>query len=134
MVIFSLDDALKKFCEIFKTRMMALTLYLFTRITLALISSSAIIVCFQKVNFYVSNLVISNFELPSTFLYALVGLISSVNSLFYVKKYSVSVKPRDILLCLTNCCINVTSKLILPSISRFKFSHHYKSRVKQICT
>ena len=34
-------------------------------------SSFAITSCFQKVNFQAFNLVILNFELPSTFLYAL---------------------------------------------------------------
>ena len=35
------------------------------------------------------------------------------------------------MLCLTNHCIKVKSKLILPSVSIFKFCLHYKSRVKQ---
>ena len=48
------------------------------------------------------------------------------------KKYSVLVKIRDSLLCVANRYIKVTSKLIVPSVSRFKFCPHYKSRVKQI--
>ena len=58
-------------------KFLALTLYCLARATLILISSSDIIVCFQKVNFQV-KLVIWNFELPSAFLYA-------ENSMFYVK-------------------------------------------------
>ena len=123
----------KKRLANFKIRVMkflALTLYLLARITLTLISSSAIIGCFQKLNFQGFNLVIWNFELPSEFLYALVSY--SKNSLFYVKKYSVLLKIRDSLLCVTNRCIKVTGKLIWPSVSRFKFCSHYKSTVKQI--
>ena len=52
-------------------KFMALTLYLLARITLALILSSAIILCFQKVTFQGFNLVIRNFELPSILFYAL---------------------------------------------------------------
>ena len=47
-----------------------LALYLLTRITLTLISSSAATDCFQKVNFQEFNLVILNFDLASTVLYA----------------------------------------------------------------
>ena len=65
-------------------KFLALTLYLLARIILTLICSSAIIVCFQKVNFQRCNLLIWNFELPSAFLYALVSY--SKNCLFYVKK------------------------------------------------
>ena len=65
-------------------KFLALTLYLLARIILTLICSSAIIVCFQKVNFQRFNLLIWNFELPSAFLYALVSY--SKNCLFYVKK------------------------------------------------
>ena len=36
-------------------------------------------------------------------------------------QYSVLVKITKSLLCVTNHCIKVTSKLILPSVSRFKF-------------
>ena len=50
-------------------KFLALTLYLLARITLTLISSSAITGCFQKVNFQGFNLVILKFELPSVFLY-----------------------------------------------------------------
>ena len=66
-------------------KFLALTLYLLARITLTLISSTAIIGYFQKLNFQGFNLVIWNFELPSEFLYALVSY--SKNSLFYVKKH-----------------------------------------------
>ena len=51
-------------------KFLAWTLYLLARITLALISSSAITGCFQKVNSQGFNLVILNLELPSVFLYA----------------------------------------------------------------
>ena len=43
---------------------------LLARITLALISSSAFIVYFQKVNFQEFDLAIRNFESPFAFLYA----------------------------------------------------------------
>ena len=66
-------------------KFLALTLYLLARIRLVLILSSAIILCFQKVNFQGFNLVILNFELAFVFLYALVSLLWTVNSLFYVK-------------------------------------------------
>ena len=66
-------------------KFLALTLYLLARIRLVLILSSAIILYFQKVNFQGFNLVILNFELAFVFLYALVSLLWSVNSLFYVK-------------------------------------------------
>ena len=49
-------------------KFLALTLYLLARITLTLISSSAIIGCFQKLNFQGFNLVILNFELSFAFL------------------------------------------------------------------
>ena len=107
---------------------LALTLYLLARIILTFILSTAIFGCFQKLNFLGFNLVIWNFELPSEVLYALVSY--SQNSLFYVKIIAFLLKIRDSLLCVTNRCIQVTSKLILPSISRFKFCPHYKSRVK----
>ena len=111
------------------TKFLALTLSLLVRITLTLISYSAIISCFQKLKFQGFNLVVWNFELPFAFLHALVSY--SRNSLFYVKKCSVLLKIRNSLLCVTNLCIKVTSKLILSSVSRFKFCVHYKSRVKQ---
>ena len=74
---------------------------------------------FQRVNFQGINLVVLNFELPSTFLYALCELFEKwvvlcVNN-------SVLVKIRDNLLGVTNHCIKLTSKLIFTSISRFKF-------------
>ena len=109
----------------------ALTLHLLARIALTLISSTAIISCFHKLNFQGFNFVIWNFELPPELLYALVSY--SKNSLFYVKKYTFLLKIKDSLLCVTNYCIKVTSKLILPLISLFKFCSHYRSRVKQIC-
>ena len=34
-------------------------------------------------------------------------------------------KIRESLLCVTNRCINVTRKLILPSVSKFKFCPYY---------
>ena len=71
----------------------AVTSDLLARITLTLISSFAITSYFQKVNFQGFNLVILNFQLPSAFLYALYEQCS-------------------------DRCIKVTSKLILPSISR----------------
>ena len=114
-------------------KFLASNLYSLARVTLTLILSSAIILCFQKVNFQGFNLVIWNFELPSVFSYTLVSLLWSVHSLFYVKKYSVLVKLGDNLLCVTNGCIKVTSKLILPSVFRFKLCPRFKSRVKQIC-
>ena len=100
-------------------KFLALTSYLLARIKLTLISSFAITGCFQKVNFQGSNLVILNFELPSAFLYALCELFEKQAAL--CGNNSVLVKIRDSLLCVTNRYINVTSKLILPSISRFKF-------------
>ena len=47
-------------------------------------------------------------------------------------KYGVLVKVRESLLCVTNRCIKVTSKLILPSVSRFELHPYYKSKVKLI--
>ena len=54
---------------------LALTSYLLPRITLTLISSYSIKSRFQKVTFQAFNLVISNFELSSSFLYALCELL-----------------------------------------------------------
>ena len=51
-------------------RFLVLTLCLFARVTLTLISSASIIGCFQKVNFQGINLLIWNFELSSALLYA----------------------------------------------------------------
>ena len=56
-------------------KFLALTSYLLARITLILISSFAIISCFQKVNFQAFNLVILNFELSLALLYALCELL-----------------------------------------------------------
>ena len=64
-------------------KLVALTLYFSARITLTLISSSAIIGCFKKLIFQGFNLVIWNFELPYAFLYASFELFK--NSLFYVE-------------------------------------------------
>ena len=62
-------------------KFLALTLYLLAIITLTLISSSAIIGCFQKFNFQGFNLVIWNFELPSKFLYASFELLEKMAAL-----------------------------------------------------
>ena len=51
---------------------------------------------------------------------------------FFMWKYSVLVKISEYSFCVTNRCIKVTSKLILPSVSRIKFSPYFKSRVKHI--
>ena len=109
-------------------KFLALTLYLLARTTLTLISSSS---CFQNVNFQGFNLVISNFELSSAFLYASCELLEKQPVL--CRNNSILVRIRDSLLCVTNRCIKVTSKLMLPSVSRFKFYPPYKSRVKLIC-
>ena len=50
----------------------------------------------------------------------------------FMWKYSVLVKIRESLLCVTNRCIKVTSKLILSSVSRFKFCPYFKNRVKHV--
>ena len=55
-------------------KFLALTPDLLARITLTLISSFAIMSCFQKLNFKGLKLVIINFELPSAFVYALFEL------------------------------------------------------------
>ena len=78
---------------------------------------------FQRVNFQGINLVVLNFELPSTFLYALCELFEKQAVL--CGNNSVLVKIRDSLLCATNSCIKFTSKLILPSVSRLKFYPPY---------
>ena len=56
-------------------KFLALILHLLARIRLTLISSFAIIGCFQKVNFQGFNLITLNFELPSALLYALCELL-----------------------------------------------------------
>ena len=112
-------------------KFLALTQYLLARITLTLISSSDIIFCFQKVNFQGFNLVILNFEFSSAILVCVSELFEKQS--VSCKKYSVLVQIRENLLCVTNRCIKITGKLILPSVSRFKLCPHYKSRVKQIC-
>ena len=50
----------------------------------------------------------------------------------FMWKYSFLVKIRERLLCATNRCIKLTSKVILPSVSRFKFCPYFKRRVKHI--
>ena len=106
-------------------KFLALTFYFLARIILTLISSSAITDCFQKVNFQGFNFVILSFELPSAFLYASCELFEKQAVL--CGNNSVLLKIRDSLLCVTNRCIEVTTKLILPSISRFKFCTPFKS-------
>ena len=101
-------------------KFLASTLSLLARITLTLISSSAFVGCFQKVSFQEFNLAICNFEFPSAFLYASCQLFENL-SVLCSKKLSVLVKIRNNSFYVTNVCIKVTSKLILPSVSRFKF-------------
>ena len=50
----------------------------------------------------------------------------------FMWKYSALVKIRESLLCVRNHYIKVTSKLILSSVSRFKFCPYFKSRVKHV--
>ena len=89
------------------------------RITLTLILSSAIFGCFQKVNFEKGiNLVIKDFELSSAFSYESCQSFKKLAIL--CGNNSVSVKIRDSLICVTNRCIKVTSKHILPSVYRVK--------------
>ena len=90
---------------------LCLNLYSLAIITLTLILSSAI---WEKG----INLVGKDFELPSALFY------ESCRSL---KKYvvlcgnnSVWVKVMDSLICVTNLCVKVTAKYILPSVSRVK--------------
>ena len=101
-------------------KFLALTSYLLERIALTSMSSFTISGCFQKVSFQGFNLVILNFELPSAFLYALCELFEKP-AVFLCESDGVLMKIRDSLFCVTNCCIKVTSKLILPSVSRLKF-------------
>ena len=100
-------------------KFLALTFYLLARITLTLISSFTITACFEKFNFQGFNLVVLNFKFPSAFFYALCELFEIEAVL--CQNNSVLVKVRDSLFCVTNHCIKVTSKLILLSISRFRF-------------
>ena len=100
-----------------------------TRLKLTLISSFAITGCFQKVNFQGFNLVILNFVFPYALLHASCQLFEKQAVL--CENNSVLLKIRDSLLSVTNRCIKVTSKLILPSVSKFKFAL-LKSRVKLI--
>ena len=53
---------------------------------------------------------------------------------YFMWKYIVLVKIRKSLLCATNRWIKVTSKSILPSVSRFKFCPHCISRENLIFT
>ena len=76
-------------------KFLALTSHLLARITLTLISSFAITVCFQKVNFQGFNLVILNFELPSAFLYALCELF---------EKYAVLCENDSVLVKIRAAC------------------------------
>ena len=108
-------------------KFLVLTLYLVARITLTLISSCAIIGYFWKVNFQGFNLVRWNFICT---LECVMWVIRKIGCFMW--KYSVLLKIRKSLRCVTNHCIKVTSKLILPSISRFKFCPYCKSRVKLI--
>ena len=55
-----------------------------------------------------------------------------IRKICFMWKYSILVKIGESLLRVTHRCIKVTSKLILPSVSRFKFCPNYKSRVKLI--
>ena len=96
-----------------------LTSDLLARITLTLIPSFAITGCFQKVNFQGFNLVTLNFGLQSPFLYALCELLQK--QAFLCGNDNALVKLSDSLLCVTHHCMKVTIKLILPSVSRFKF-------------
>ena len=92
------------------TKFLALTWDLLAKRTLTLMSSFAITGCFQKVNFQ---------DLPSAFLFTSSELFEKICCL--CENNSVLVKIRGSLLCATNRCIKVTSKLILLSVSRFKF-------------
>ena len=105
-------------------KFLSLNLHLLARITLTLIPSSAIIGCFQKVNFQGFNSRIRHVSYSK-------NRWNGGQVRFYVEIQRFR-KIRDSLLCVTNRCIKVTSKLNLPSVSRFKFCHHYKSRVKPI--
>ena len=101
-------------------KFLALTLYLLVRITLTLISSPSIVGCFRKINFQGFNL---------SHLHSRVCHVSCPKNMW---KYTVLVKIRESLLCVTNRSIKVARKLILPSVSRFKFCPYYKNRVKLI--
>ena len=58
---------------------------------------------------------------------------SSKKKEMIMKKEIVEVLQQPSYLCVKNRCMKVASKLILPSVSRFKFCPHYETRVKQIC-
>ena len=112
-------------------KLSALTLNLLARITLTLIASSTIIACFQKVNFKGLNVIWVIWSYVICILVCIMWVIRNMSCCMW--KYSVLVKIRESLLCVTNRCIKVISKLILPSVSRFKFFHHCNNRVKLIC-
>ena len=97
-------------------KFLALNSDLLARIILSLLSSFTVTDYFQKINFQKFNLVILNFELPSPPLYALCELFRKQAAL--CGNDSVLEKIRDSLLCATDRCIKVTSKIILPSVSR----------------
>ena len=104
---------------------LSLTADLLTRIKLTLISSFAAV--FKKSIF--RDLVILNFVFPYALLHASCQLFEKQAVL--CENNSVLLRIRDSLLSVTNRCIKVTSKLILPSVSKFKFAL-LKSRVKLI--
>ena len=79
-------------------------------------SSSATIGYFQKVSFQGCNL---NFELPSAFMYASCELFDKQAVL--CGNNSILLKIRDSLFCVTNRCINVTSKKIMATVSTLNF-------------
>ena len=64
-------------------------------------------------------------------LWHVIYILVRVSELF--EKFSDLVNIRYSLLCVTNHSIKVAIKLILFSVSRFKFSDHYRRRVKEIC-
>ena len=126
--LYSRKETGKQKIGMMKSLTLTLTLHLLARVTLTLISSPAIIGC-QKVNFQGFNLVKWNFQ-SSAFLSVSCELFKKIG--YFMRKYSVLVKIRESFLYVTNHCIKVTSKLILPSVSRFKCFPYYKSRVKLI--
>ena len=83
------------------TKFLALTLYLLARRTLTLISSSAIIGCFQKVN-YEKNLSYHLLFVESCRSFKKYAVLCGNNS--------VSVKRRNSLLFVANRYVKVTSK------------------------
>ena len=115
-----------------KIRMMklfALILYLLARITLTLISSSAITRCFQKFNIPGFNLVILNFDLPSALLHFSCKLFKKYAVL--CGNNSVTENQGQLALCSKSLYKSYWQK-ILPVVCRFEFCPPYKSRVKLI--